>query len=219
VARRGQTGGPFLYRTLGRHVLLPTVRRLYRAEVAGSELVPATGPAILAANHESVLDPFALGLATPRTIRFMTKVELWRSPLLRPLLRGLGGFPVDRGRSDVEAVGRALQLIAAGEVLGIFPQGTCRPLRNRPWLRGAARLALVTGTPLVPVCLVGTERAIRPHRLRLGLPRVRVLVAPPIDVTRTPPTIAAARALTARVEAAVTELHAPYGPPAHAWID
>lgn len=208
-----------LYATVGRFALKPLVTALYRVEVSGGERIPTRGPCILAANHESLLDPFVLGVVTPRVVRFMTKAELWHSRILRPLLAGLGGFPVERGNGDREAVAQAGALLEQGQVVGIFPQGTCLPFRERPFQRGAARLALATGAPLVPVCLVGTERALRPHRFRVGLPKVRVLVARPIEVARQRPTVAAARELTRRLEAAILELRRPYGEPLHAWID
>jgi hypothetical protein len=79
------------------------------------------------------------------------------------------------------------------------------------------RLALSTGTTIVPVCLVGGEKALRPGRFKLGLPRIRVIVGEPIEVQATRPSIAAAKALTARLEAAIEDAREPYGPPAHAW--
>jgi 1-acyl-sn-glycerol-3-phosphate acyltransferase len=91
----------------------------------------------------------------------------------------------------------AAQRLGRGELLGIFPQGTSKPERQNGWHRGAARLALATGAPVVPVRLTGT----RP----LPLPtRVRIAVGPPIRVPAARPTIAAARSLTARLEEAVT---------------
>ena len=101
----------------------------------------------------------------------------------------------------------------------MFPQGTTLPYRRRPYSRGAARLALTTGSPVVPVCLVGTERALRPRHTRIGFPRIRVLVGRPIEVERRRPTVAAAKALMTRVEQTIEELRRPYGPPQHAWID
>jgi 1-acyl-sn-glycerol-3-phosphate acyltransferase len=86
-------------------------------------------------------------------------------------------------------------------------------------MRGAARLALGTGSPLVPVALVGTEQALRPHRFKLGLPRIRVLVGRPFEVAGSRPTVAAARELTRRIEDAIADLRRPYGEPRHAWID
>jgi 1-acyl-sn-glycerol-3-phosphate acyltransferase len=208
-----------LYRFLNVCGYRPAARAIYRMEIAGGERIPAEGPCILVANHESVIDPFVLGLATPRIVRFMAKAELWRSTVPRALMEGLGAFPVDRGRGDFDAFSRAGRLLADGEILGIFAQGTCKPLRRRPFMRGAARLALETGSPIVPVALVGTEQALRPHRLKLGLPRIRVLVGRPFAVDGARPTVASARELTRRIEAAVADLRRPYGEPKHAWIE
>ena len=193
------------------------MRRLYRLEVRGAERVPSAGAVILAANHESMLDPWVLPLCTPRPVRYMAKAELWRYPVVAWVMDKFGTFPVERGSGDRQAVGRAAQLLAGGEVLGIFPQGTCLPFPDRRWHRGAARLAMATGATIVPACLVGTERAFRPGKFKIGFPRVLVLVGEAIEVEKTKPNLAAAKALTDRIEAAIEELREPYGPPAHAW--
>lgn len=192
-------------------------RSLYRVEVEHPGRIPAAGPVILVANHESMLDPFLLGLATRRQVRYMAKAELWHSRVLGRLMTAAGCFPIARGTGDRLAVGRAVRLLDQDQVLGIFPQGTCLPYRDRPWLRGAARLALTTGTIVVPVCIVGSERALRPGKFKLGLPRIKVVVGDPIPVEQRKPSVASARALTARIEEAIAELQRPYGPPAHAW--
>ncbi len=192
--------------------------RLYRVEVRNPERIPARGPVILVANHESLIDPWLLGLATRRPIRYMAKAELWGYPVLRTIMEWFGTFPVARGVGDREAVGHASGLLADAQVLGMFPQGTCLPYRRRPWLRGAARLALSTGTPIVPVCIIGSERALRPGKFKLGLPRIHVIVGHPIEVAQMRPTVAASKALTAQVERAIEDARAPYGPPAHAWF-
>jgi 1-acyl-sn-glycerol-3-phosphate acyltransferase len=207
-----------LYRFGQRFVVDGFVRRVYRLEVAGADRIPAAGAAILVANHESRLDPFVLAALTSRPIRFMAKEELWRWRWLGAIMDALGGVPVRRGSARA-AVVQARELLEAGELLALFPQGTVLPYRQRPFQRGAARLALRTGAPLVPVCLVGTERALRPRRPRIGFPRIRVLVGSPIPVDRGAPTIAATRALTDRVESAVAELGRPYGPAKHVWIE
>jgi 1-acyl-sn-glycerol-3-phosphate acyltransferase len=208
-----------LYRLLGAVGFRPFAKWLYGVRIEGGEHVPPTGPAILAANHESLIDPWILGLVTPRPIHYMAKAEFFRNPVMRRIMEAWGTFPVERGGGDTDAVGVAERLIADRQVLGIFPQGTCLPYRDRPWHRGAARIALRTGAPLVPVALVGTEKALRPHRFKVGRPQIRVLVGRPFEVARARPTIAAAKALTQRLEEAVAELRAPFGPPAHAWID
>ena len=208
-----------LYRTVGFYAIRPLLRAAYRAEVTGREHIPRVGPCIVVANHESMVDPFVLGLATRRVIRYMAKAELWRSGLLSLVMEGFGTFPVERGRGDSSAVSRARTLLEQGEVVGVFPQGTCTPLRHRPFHRTAARLALETGAPLVPVALVGTERILRPHQFKVGMPKVRVVVAEPIQVEPQKPTTVSAKTLTARLEREIAELRRPYGEPAHAWID
>jgi 1-acyl-sn-glycerol-3-phosphate acyltransferase len=196
----------------------PFFRHLYRIEITGSERIPAHGAAILVANHESLIDPWLLGLVTPRPIRYMAKAELWRHRGVRHVMEWFGTFPVERGTGDRRAVGRASELLAEGELLGLFPQGTCLPYRSRPWHRGAAKLALANGVPIVPVAIVGSEQALRPGKPKLGLPRIHLHVGEPIAVEPGRVTVAAAKELTARLEEAVEALRAPYGPPQHAWF-
>ncbi len=209
-----------LYRTIGKGFLFPLHRLLWRVEIEGAERIPA-GAAVLAPNHDSLLDPFFLGLATRRVVRYMAKAELWELKLLPgfgKVMESFAAFPVRRGESDGEAIGAALELLRRGELLGVFPQGTCLPYRDRRWRRGAARLALEAGCPLVPVALVHTEKAFQPRTRKLGLPRVRVIVGEPL-LPSGPATAEAAEALTARLEVAVAALRIPYGPPHHAWFD
>jgi 1-acyl-sn-glycerol-3-phosphate acyltransferase len=203
-----------LYRTIGNGLLRPLIRGIYRIDGTGWEKIPATGGVVLASSHDSLIDPFVLGVATPRVVHYMAKAELFRYPVLRGAMRGFGAFPVQRGRGDVAALDEGVRLLRQGELVGVFPQGTSRPYRNRPWRRGAARLARNAGVPLVPVCLVNTERALRPRKIKLGLPYIHVLVADPID-----PSGGTFPELTRELERRVEELRRPYGPPAHVWID
>jgi 1-acyl-sn-glycerol-3-phosphate acyltransferase len=195
------------------------LRRVYRIEVAGGDRIPATGPAILAANHESLADPFFLGVATTRPIHYMAKAELWQNPILGWVMDWFGTFPVERGGGDSRALRHGIRLLEQGAVLGIFPQGTARPSRHRPFLRGAARLALATGAPLVPVCMIHTEKALRPRRVKVGFPRILIRVAPALRVEKQRPTVAVARDLTRLVEDAIADLRHPFGQPAHSWIE
>jgi len=205
-----------MYQTLGNYVVRPLLHVLFRPERDGWENVPDEGPAILCSNHESIVDPFILGMTTHRVIHYMAKAELFGYPVLKQLMIGSGVFPVERGAADGRAMAHGRELLERGELIGIFPQGTCLPYRIRPYRRGAARLALETGTPIVPVCMIGTERILRPGKPKLGLPKVRIRAAPPIEVERGEPTPDAAAALTARVERTVEELRGEYVPQ-HLW--
>ena len=187
-----------LYRLLERANFRGIARRLYRVRVTGAERIPAGSPAILVANHESMFDPWLLALATPRPVRYMAKAELWRLSLVGRALEAFGAFPVERGTGDGSAMSRAASLLRAGEVIGIFPQGTSKQLPGRVFHRGAARLALATGAPIVPVRLVGTRGFPRPGRRATS-----VYVGEPIVVEPARPTVATARELTARIEQAI----------------
>jgi 1-acyl-sn-glycerol-3-phosphate acyltransferase len=136
------------------------VRRYLALEVCGREHIPAEGPVILAANHASAWDIPIHVIASSRPIVFMAKEELYRGPLASGLWRVLGGFSVRRDRADLRAIERAVEVLAQGRGLGIYPEGT--RVRNGdlgPFLPGAAWLALLTGAPIVPAGLSGTDRS------------------------------------------------------------
>lgn len=177
------------------------MRRLYRIEVSGGERIPAIGPCVLASNHESIVDPFILGVATTREIHYMAKAELFGFRPIAAVLHALGTFPVERGSGDHAALSEGARLLARGEVLGIFPQGTSKQLARRTWHRGAARLALAAGAPIVPVHMTGTRAfPLRTH--------VQIRVGHPIEVRQARPSVAAARALTEQLVRAVAAAEA-----------
>jgi 1-acyl-sn-glycerol-3-phosphate acyltransferase len=180
-------------------------RRLYRVEVEGAGNIPPAGGCVLAANHDSSIDPALLALTTQRPIRFIARAELWQ-PGLRRLLDALGAIPVRRGEGDNTAMRRARRLLEAGELVAIFPQGTVLRFRNRRFRRGAARVALTTGAPLVPVRLFGTAAAFSILPPRIGFPKLRVVVGEPLPVERQEPTREAATELTAELESAIAAL-------------
>jgi 1-acyl-sn-glycerol-3-phosphate acyltransferase len=161
---------------------LPVVRFLFRLRATGLEHLPAEGGFVLAANHTSNFDPWPLGLPLfrQRWLRFMAKSELYWWPL-RALLDAAGAFPVERGKGDVEAIAKAVELVRSGEVVVMFPEGTRqrKGLRKRWEARphtGAARIAQRAGAPLVPAAIKGTDRL-----ARLG--PLRVAYGPPVEVT------------------------------------
>ena len=178
------------------------VRAMYRLEVVGADRLPVTGPMVIAPNHDSVLDGIVLGAAISRELRFLGKAELWQSRLLGWVLDGLGAVGIKRGHGDHLALARMRQALEAGQAVAIFPQGAI--CGDRVWHRGAARLALVTGTPLVPVRLVGTAQAL--SRDRIGFPRLRVIFGEPIKVARAQEDPVAATKLTERLRASVESL-------------
>ena len=95
----------------------------YPLRISGPRKLPE-GPVVVVSNHISNWDVLTLGRVFDRQICFMAKKELFKNPLLRRIVEGLGAFPVDRGSADVSAIRRSLELLSAGGVVGIFPQGT-----------------------------------------------------------------------------------------------
>lgn len=199
-----------LYRAV-RGLVRPLLRLAWRLRVEGAEHLPARGPAIVVANHDSLADPFVLGAALERPLRYLSKQELWSNRLVGRIMDALGGIPVARARGDVGAVAAIAEALEAGDVVAIFPQGTTLGPPDRPWQRGAARLALLTGSPLVPVAIVGARAGLRPGTRFPRPARVRVVIGEPIAVTPAAPTIPATRALTAQLKAAVEQLGARAG--------
>lgn len=156
---------------------------LGRLRVEGGGNVPATGPAILAANHISNVDPIAIGAAAARPVWFMAMEELFSMPVLARLLPRLHAFPVRRGTPDRTALRRAEEVLRAGGLLVMFPEGhESETGEMQPFLGGAALLALRTGAPVVPVWVQGTD-GIMPYGAvvpRWSRKRVLVRFGPPL---------------------------------------
>jgi 1-acyl-sn-glycerol-3-phosphate acyltransferase len=147
----------FLIRTL--------LRALWRFRVIAIDKVPLTGPVIIACNHVSYFDPPALGCALPRPISYMAKRELFAIPLLGPLIRALGAYPVDRSRHAGAAIKRSLEVLATGAAIGIFPEGTRNIDGSLKARVGVALLASKSGATVVPAYVAGTAAANRLHRI------------------------------------------------------
>ncbi len=158
-------------------------------ELHGVENIPAEGPAIVASNHRSYLDPAVVAHAVGkrgRPARFLSKKEVTDAPIVGSLVKALGAIRVDRGSGSEEPLQQAARALGAGELIALFPQGTIPrgPAFFDPELRGrygAVRLAMITGAPVVPLGLWGTER-VWPRSSKV--PYVMNLVDPPrITVT------------------------------------
>jgi cytidylate kinase len=159
---------------------IPTLwRLLFRMEISGQEHFPLSGPVVLASNHRSNLDPFFLGVSAPRQIHFMAKAELWKVSILGYLIDRLGAFPINRGEADRQAVRRALEVLVAGAVLGIFPEGHRQRHGGFGEIHpGVTLFSLRQETVTIPVVMDGTERIMRGRMMRF--PRVRVAFGPPL---------------------------------------
>jgi 1-acyl-sn-glycerol-3-phosphate acyltransferase len=156
-------------------VARPAARLLRGMVVECADNIPAQGPVLVAANHVSWIDPPLLSMAiySVRFPQFMAKEELFRVPLLGAFLNGICCIPLDRARGDVGAIRRALEALAAGGLVAVFPEGT-RSKDGRPGRpkAGVGLLARTSGAPVVPARVWNTGRLWGggPLRVRFGKP-------------------------------------------------
>jgi 1-acyl-sn-glycerol-3-phosphate acyltransferase len=177
---------------LGRFLITSLGRLAYRPRIEGTENVPKTGPVIFAANHLSFIDSIAIPVAAPRPVHFLAKSSYFeghgaRGWMSREFFTAIGAIPVERGagQAALDALDQQRQLLDAGKAVALYPEGT-RSLDGRLYKgrTGVAFLALQTASPVVPVGLIGTDRAMPvgakfPSRHE----RVTVRFGAPIDVS------------------------------------
>jgi 1-acyl-sn-glycerol-3-phosphate acyltransferase len=173
-----------LYETV-KPVVAALMRLGFGLTARGTEYVPMTGAALFVSNHSSVLDPPLVGGASPRTLHFMAKAELFGIPLFGPLIRGLNARPVRREGADAGALRAALRVLADGHALLVFPEGTRGPEGTlREGKPGAGMLAVLSEAPVVPVYIEGSGRA-WPRGRRFPRPaRVTVTFGRPVRFAR-----------------------------------
>ena len=131
---------------------------LFHIKVVGRENEPDTGKFIVCANHTSATDAIVICYAFRKhQVRYMAKKELFSIPVLAPLIRMLGAFPIDRGGKDVGAIRTAVDMVSEGKCIGIFPQGHRYPgvdPRKTPTKNGAALIAARTQADIVPAYIM-----------------------------------------------------------------
>ena len=157
-----------------RRLVAGLLRLLFRLRVLGAENLPHTGPVLLAGNHTGFLDGPIVFMMLPRPSHFLVKSELYSGPWAK-VLEFARQIPVHRGTPDRTALRRALDVLGADGVLGVFPEGTRGEGRLETVQHGIGYLALRAGCPVVPVVCTGTADALPKGKL---LPRFRA----PIDV-------------------------------------
>jgi 1-acyl-sn-glycerol-3-phosphate acyltransferase len=173
-------------------VLGPILRLFFRPWVEGMENIPADGPAILASNHLSFSDSFFLPLMVPRRITFLAKADYFTGRGLkgwfsRAFFTSIGQVPIDRsgGRASEAALRKALEILNAGELLGIYPEGTRSPdARLYRGKTGIARMALEAGVPVIPVAMINTFDIQPPGKLIPRIMRVGIKIGEPLDFSR-----------------------------------
>jgi 1-acyl-sn-glycerol-3-phosphate acyltransferase len=169
-------------------VLTPPFRFFWRITTEGSQNVPSEGGAIIAPNHISVLDSFFVPLAVGRRMTYVGKAEYmddWKTKWVFP---AIGMIPIDRAGGDASqrALDAAAGVLEAGELFGIYPEGTrARNGKLHKGHTGLARLSLRTGAPIVPVGIIGTDQ-VQPPDAKFPAPfrRVHIRFGRPITVDK-----------------------------------
>ena len=170
----------------------PILKAAYRQWIRGKENIPKSGPAILASNHNAVWDSVFLPMMIDREVVFMGKADYFTGTGLKgwgtkEFMRAVGTIPVDRsgGRASEAALKAGLKRLGEGELFGIYPEGTRSPDgRLYRGKTGVARLALLSGAPVIPVAMIGTHAAQPigqkiPSRTNIGM-----VIGEPLDFSR-----------------------------------
>ena len=158
---------------------------LFRLKVTGQENIPQDGPFIIVANHSSLLDPVILGVSVRPKVIFVAAAYLFKIGWLGYLLRKANSIPV-QGENDISSLKRALKILKAGGVLGIFPEGGVdRQKDNLPIKAGAAYLATKVGVPIVPIKIKGADKVLpRGAKFIISLNKIEVEIKKPIFCSR-----------------------------------
>jgi 1-acyl-sn-glycerol-3-phosphate acyltransferase len=211
---------------IARSTVAMLFRLAFRIRFVGLERLPPAGPALLACNHVSVLDPVFIGIGVSdraRIVRFLAAAEAFRIPVIGWSLRMIRQIPIRRGARDREALDTAAAVIRQGGLAGIFPEGrvnaaSAEPARGQ---KGAARLALAAGVPVVPLAIWGPQVRWPRGGLRLRppwRPEVALVVGWPMETHGDPRDPWVVRELTERMMQEIAKLleeakrHAPNRP-------
>ncbi len=165
-----------LHYSASRFLLGGLVGALSGWKVEGREHIPREGGVIVASNHVSFWDPPLVGTAAVRELHFLAKEELFRTPVLGPLIRTVNAIPIRRGVADLSGLARAMDVLRAGGALLMFPEGTrVRTGELRHARPGVGMLAVATDSRIVPTYISGSQN---PSRWLFRLGRLRVAFGP-----------------------------------------
>jgi 1-acyl-sn-glycerol-3-phosphate acyltransferase len=167
---------------VARHPIGAAAKWFYDLDIAGRENLP-DGPYVLAANHLSFIDPVLVTLVAKQNVRYMAVASLFEaSHMFDRLISFFGAIPTPRDRVPIAAVRAALDELAAGRPVGVFPEGRrVAEWREEPPQRGAAWLAFAAGVPLVPVAMQGSQGTLGIEQKAFRRTAIRIWVESPFD--------------------------------------
>ncbi len=177
----------------------------FRASVTGTEHIPATGAFILAPVHRSNIDTFVMCVMTKRRMSFLGKDSLWKTKPSAWFFSAMGGYPVNRGTADREALKRCIEVVTRGEGLILFPEGTRQvgPVVH-DLFEGSAWVASKVNVPILPIGIGGSEAAMPKGAKMLRPVKLHYEIGPPIPA---PVGEDGGRASRAQLHATTKRLH------------
>lgn len=165
---------PMLYKIV-RPPLAFLFKLIYRPETEGTENIPAEGKIILAGNHTHLLNCFSVALATKRCVHFVAKAELMKG-IGKYIFPGLGIIPIDRSTNGKEAIMETERYLEDGKLIAIFPEGTVNRTDDpmMPFKGGAVKIALDTGSDIVPFAITGKYKPFKKGLKIKFMPAIKV---------------------------------------------
>jgi 1-acyl-sn-glycerol-3-phosphate acyltransferase len=170
-----------IYYAFAHIVLNPIFKILFRWEVKGKENIPKRGAVILAAHHESYLDPAVIGTASPRQIYFLAREELFQVGFFSWIIKHLNTIPISREQLQISTLRKSLEILKEGKVLLLFPEGTRSPAGTiSEGERGVGLIAAKANVPVIPVLIKGSGEALPKNKKRITTHKISVIFGKPM---------------------------------------
>ena len=147
----------------------------------GLENIPRTGGVLLAANHQSYLDPVLVAMVLPREMHFMARRTLFRNPAFRAIIAGYNAFAIERDSADVKGVNSAIARLEAGNILLVFPEGTRTGDGSIAPMKSVGVMAARAAVPIVPVLIQGAYEVWPKGRLIPHFGTISLLFGKPLN--------------------------------------
>jgi len=155
---------------------------LYRMKIYGRENIPPAGGIILCSNHLSYIDPVFTGLCIKRYVYFMAKIQLFSNKFVASVVTFFNAYPVNRESFDRQTLRNSVEILKAGQMVGIYPEGT-RSTDGiiRQGHKGVGVISIMSESPILPVAIAGSNMIIRKPHKRLFFPVIKIAFGKPID--------------------------------------
>lgn len=172
-----------MFYTIFKHICYVIFKILFRIKYEGTCNIPDKGACIIASNHRSILDPFLIISVSKRKVIFLANQYLFDIPVIGLLIKKLDAIPLDKGKADIGALKKALEILKSGGIIGIFPEGGIREPNYSNIEEGVLFLARMTKAPIVPCSVEGSDKALPAGKYIPKLKEITVRFFGPLDST------------------------------------